>query len=28
MLRWLRALEPLLCRLPLGGQYQILCQKT
>jgi len=26
-LKWLRGLEPLLCRLPLGAQYQILCRK-
>jgi SAM-dependent methyltransferase len=27
MLRWLRGLEPLVARLPLGAQYQILCRK-
>jgi SAM-dependent methyltransferase len=26
-LRWLRGLEPLLCRLPLGAQYQVLARK-
>jgi SAM-dependent methyltransferase len=26
-LRWLRALEPHLARMPLGGQYQLLCHK-
>ncbi len=28
MLRWLRALEPALRRLPLGGQYLVFCRKT
>jgi SAM-dependent methyltransferase len=27
MLHWLRGLEPLLARAPLGAQYQILCRK-
>ncbi len=27
-LKWLRGLERPLCRLPLGGQYQVLCRKT
>jgi SAM-dependent methyltransferase len=27
ILRWLRGLEPLVARLPFGGQYQILCRK-
>ena len=27
MLRWLRWIEPLVCRLPLGAQYQILARK-
>lgn len=27
ILRWLRWLEPSLCRLPLGAQYQLLCRK-
>lgn len=26
-LRWLRALEPYLAALPMGGQYQVLCRK-
>jgi SAM-dependent methyltransferase len=26
-LKWLRPVERLLCRLPLGGQYQILCRR-
>ena len=26
-LRWFRALEPLVSRLPLGAQYQVLCRK-
>ena len=26
-LRWFRALEPLVARLPLGAQYQVLCRK-
>jgi hypothetical protein len=26
-LRWLRRLEPILSRAPLGGQYQVLCRK-
>jgi SAM-dependent methyltransferase len=26
-LRWLRGLEPLVARLPLGAQYQVLCRK-
>lgn len=26
-LRWLRALEPRLAQLPLGGQYQVLCRR-
>ena len=26
-LRWLRGLEPRLARMPLGGQYQLLCRK-
>ena len=26
-LRWLRWIEPLACRMPLGGQYQVLCRK-
>lgn len=26
-LRWLRGLEPLLSRLPLGAQYQVLCRR-
>ncbi len=26
-LRWLRALEPPLARLPFGAQYQVLCRK-
>jgi SAM-dependent methyltransferase len=28
MLRWLRWLEPALCRLPIGAQYQVLCRKV
>jgi SAM-dependent methyltransferase len=27
MLRWFRGIEPLVSRLPLGGQYQVLCRK-
>jgi SAM-dependent methyltransferase len=27
VLSWLRAIEPLVSRLPLGGQYQVLCRK-
>jgi len=27
MLRWLRPLEPFLRRVPLGGQYLVLCRK-
>jgi hypothetical protein len=27
ILRWLRGLEPLVARLPLGAQFQILCRK-
>ncbi len=27
MLRWFRGLEPLVSRLPLGAQYQVLCRK-
>jgi len=27
VLRWLRAIEPFVSRLPLGAQYQILCRK-
>jgi SAM-dependent methyltransferase len=26
-LRWLRPVEPWICRLPLGGQYLVLCRK-
>jgi SAM-dependent methyltransferase len=26
-LRWLRGLEPLMSRLPLGAQYQVICRK-
>ena len=28
MLSWLRGLEPLVSRLPLGAQYQVLCRKA
>jgi SAM-dependent methyltransferase len=28
MLRWLRGIEPLVARLPLGTQYQVLCRKS
>lgn len=28
ILGWFRGLEPLVCRLPLGAQYQILCRKA
>jgi SAM-dependent methyltransferase len=27
MLRWLRAIEPFVSRLPVGAQYQVLCRK-
>ena len=27
LLKWLRGLEPALSKLPLGGQYQVLCRK-
>jgi SAM-dependent methyltransferase len=27
-LQWFRALEPLVCRLPIGAQYQVLCSKV
>ena len=27
MLSWLRGIEPLVSRLPLGTQYQVLCRK-
>lgn len=27
MLRWSRGIEPLISRLPLGAQYQVLCRK-
>ena len=27
MLRWFRGIEPLLSKLPLGAQYQVLCRK-
>lgn len=27
ILRWLRRLEPTVCRLPIGAQYQLLCRK-
>jgi len=26
-LRWFRSLEPLICQLPFGAQYQVLCRK-
>jgi hypothetical protein len=28
VLRWLRWLEPFLSRIPLGGQYQVLCRRS
>jgi SAM-dependent methyltransferase len=28
VLRWFRCIEPLVSRLPLGAQYQVLCRKT
>jgi SAM-dependent methyltransferase len=28
MLKWLRPVEPALSKLPLGGQFQVLCRKT